>query len=476
MLDDIARRFESIAPAVDFWSLRIVNDRRECVSVRQDVVQPVDNRRSLGALISVIDGEGAGYGATCDLTDSGLAAAARMALEWARRSVGLSLLKSRQIPRPGISGAYETPVKRAWEEVSLDDKIGWLTDASRHLKAADTIVDWLASLDYQRMEILLVNSLSARISQSFKFLTPGLRAVANEGSETQRRSFGFDLACQGGLEMLDGVDLSREARRVSEEALQLLHAPACPAGRMDVLLMPGQMILQIHESIGHPLELDRILGDERNFAGGSFVTPEMFGSYQYGSEHLNVTFDPRRAQQLASYAFDDEGTKAERQYLIQYGILMRPLGGATSQARAGLPGTASARASHWNRPPVDRMANLNLEPGRHSQQELIAAVERGVLMETNRSWSIDDRRNKFQFGCEWGRVIEDGELKGVIKNPNYRGISATFWRNLSHVGDESTHQVMGVRTCGKGEPNQVIQVGHASPACVFKDVDVFSTA
>jgi predicted Zn-dependent protease len=237
--------------------------------------------------------------------------------------------------------------------------------------------------------------------------------------------------------------------------------------------MPDQMILQIHESIGHPLELDRILGDERNFAGTSFVTPDMFGSYRYGSDLLNVTFDPTRPEELASYAFDDEGTPAQKVHLIRNGILERPLGGAISQARAGLPGVANARADSWNRPPIDRMANLNLEPGDASLEAMIASIGRGVLMETNCSWSIDDSRNKFQFGCERGRVIENGKLGAVVKNPNYRGISANFWRSLRMVGNADTLRVLGTPYCGKGEPAQIIRVGHATPACVFGDVDVF---
>ena len=242
---------------------------------------------------------------------------------------------------------------------------------------------------------------------------------------------------------------------------------------LDLLLLPGQMILQIHESIGHPLELDRILGDERNYAGTSFVSLDMFGGYRYGSELLNVTFDPGIAQEMASYAFDDEGTPAERSYLIRDGILERPLGGAVSQARAEMAGVANARACDWNRPVIDRMANLNLEPGTRSLDELIGSIEYGVLMETNRSWSIDDSRNKFQFGCELGRLIENGELKGLLRNPNYRGISATFWRNLAAVGDAGSFEVWGTPYCGKGEPNQMVQVGHASPACVFRDVEIF---
>ncbi len=199
----------------------------------------------------------------------------------------------------------------------------------------------------------------------------------------------------------------------------------------------------------------------------------MFGSYQYGSELLNVCFDPTVAGELASYAFDDEGQAAAREYIIREGLLLRPLGGRSSQQRAGLAGVANARASSWSRPPIDRMANLNLEPGSSSFDEMVSSIERGIYMETNCSWSIDDSRNKFQFGCEWARLIEGGELGSVVKKPNYRGISATFLQNLKAVGGESTFQVMGTPFCGKGEPNQAIRVGHASPACVFGDVDVF---
>ena len=302
----------------------------------------------------------------------------------------------------------------------------------------------------------------------------GAVQVANAGSQTQIRTGGGARgARQGGLEQLELLGFTEQGKRVAEEALILLEAPECPAGRMDLLLMPSQMALQIHESIGHPLELDRILGDERNYAGTSFVSLDMFGRYRYGSTLLNVTFDPACGGEAACYSFDDEGTPAERVHLIREGVLQRPLGGAISQARAGLAGTANARACDWDRPPIDRMANLNIEPGQGNLGELAAGIERGVLMDTNRSWSIDDSRNKFQFGCELGRLVEDGELKGVVRNPNYRGVSATFWRSLSAVGERADFELHGVTNCGKGEPNQMIHVGHASPPCVFRDVEVF---
>jgi predicted Zn-dependent protease len=284
----------------------------------------------------------------------------------------------------------------------------------------------------------------------------------------------FDKSQQGGLEVLDRAALDARCEVLADEVVTLLAAPNCPSERLDLVLSPDQMMLQIHESIGHPLELDRILGDERNYAGRSFVTLDMFGTYRYGSDLLNVTFDPSRAEQHASYGFDDDGARAEKAYVIRGGVLERPLGGTFSQARAhGIAGTANARATSWNRPPIDRMANLNVEAGTSTLADIVAGTERGILMTTNRSWSIDDSRNKFQFGCEKGQLISQGRLTQVVKNPNYRGISATFWRNLTAVGDASTVEVMGTPFCGKGEPNQIIRVGHASPVCRFSDVDVF---
>lgn len=475
MLEVIAGEFARTAPAAEFWSLRLHDARSESVTVRQGIAQPPAAHRSLGAMVTVVDGGGIGYAATSDLTRSGLARAGELARHWAQRTARLALLSPTQVPRCAHRGQYGGRAERPWEGLHTADRLSLVHEVSRALPVHPRIVDWVASVTYRVTDVVLATSAGGLTEQTFHYIHPYLLAVANEGSHTQRRSHGRDAARQGGLEQLEPLGFTPAmAARIAEEAMALLDAPDCPTGTLDVLLMPSQMILQIHESIGHPLELDRILGDERNYAGRSFVTPDMFGSYRYGSELLNVTFDPGRPEQVASYGWDDEGTPAARETLIHRGILQRPLGGASSQARANLPGVANARASDWNRPPIDRMANLNLEPGESSFEALIGFIGRGVLMDTNRSWSIDDSRNKFQFGCEYGRLIEDGVLKGPVKNPNYRGISATFWRSLSGVGGPEQLQVLGVGTCGKGEPNQAIHVGHAAPPCVFRDVNVFS--
>ena len=381
------------------------------------------------------------------------------------------------LPEITERGEYRSHAAIPWNDVPLADRIALLQSVSESLEIDDRILDWKTSLSNAQVDTVLVGNHGGILRQSFSYIVPEIRVVANDANDTQVRTFGgHGYARQGGFEVLEALGFSSAGPRVAEQAVELLEAPQCPTRITDLVLAPDQMILQIHESIGHPLELDRILGDERNYAGTSFVTPEMFGSYQYGSKLLNVSFDPTRAGEFAGYGFDDEGTRAIKEYIIKEGVLLRPLGGLSSQARAGMPGVANSRASGWNRPPIDRMANINLESGASSFDEMIRSVEQGVYMETNCSWSIDDSRNKFQFGCEYARIIRDGELGEVVRKPNYRGVSTTFWRNLKAVGNETTVEVLGTPNCGKGEPNQVIRVGHASPTCLFAAVEVFGGA
>ena len=474
MFESAEAHFRKAVPAVDFCSMRLISERSEMLTVRQDVLQPVTNSEDRGAMLTVWSNGGMGYAATSDLSHEGISRAIDDACRWAQGNAAHSLVDFSKIVMEPPSGEYAALESKPWQAASLSEKIDLLRHESARLKIDPRIVDWDASLWHTDVEALYLTADGGRVQQSFRTLVPSLSATANDGPDTQTRTFGGRGYCrQGGLEILDLLGFHEAAPRIAEESIQLLMAPNCPDGTMDLLLAPDQMILQIHESIGHPLELDRILGDERNYAGTSFVTPSMFGSYRYGSDLLNVTFDPTQPEAFASYGFDDDGQRAEKAYLIRNGILQRALGGLVSQVRADVPGVATSRACSWNRPPIDRMANLNLEPGETGLDAMIGAVERGIFMRTNCSWSIDDSRNKFQFGCEWGQLVKDGRLTTVVKKPNYRGISATFWRNLALVGNRSTLEIMGTPFCGKGEPNQAIRVGHASPACLFTDVEVF---
>ena len=478
-LQEVARRFRRIAPAIDQCTIRIVEESSILTSVRRDVPEPVARSTDLGAMVTVARGDGVGYAATSDLSEAGLKAAADRAVQWARASRGrsvfegapLRLATTEKFHSNGGSGLDWTPAER----------IDLLRRESAGCRIDDRIVDWQASLWTVRSRQLLAAAGGEDVFQEHEFAIPALHVAASNRQLTQVRSWGGrnNGLCQKGSarQVTERSGFAGAGGRTAEEALQLLAAPNCPTGTLDLLLMPDQMMLQIHESIGHPLELDRILGDERNYAGTSFVTPEMFGSYPYGSPLLNITFDPTRPEEFATFTFDDEGSRARRQHLIRDGILLQPLGGALSRQRmprAGWDGfVATARASSWNRAPIDRMSNLNLEPGSSTFEQMVSSIDDGLLMQTNASWSIDDSRNKFQFGCEWGRRIRGGRLGEVVRNPNYRGVSATFWRSLTMVGNASTVQVLGTPFCGKGEPNQVIRVGHASPACKFTQVAVF---
>jgi len=481
--DSLSVRFRRLAPAVDYCSLRVVEEVAETTSVRQNVAEPGRSSIDRGAMVTVLDGDGIGYAASSDLSDAGLSAAIARARDWARASRGRSVFGGQAVRLPQPNGRYASPTARP-VALTKAQRIDLLMAESKGASFDPRIVDWAASLWTVQSTQLLVTADGGEALHRFDFTIPALHATAHADGLTQTRSWGgrYNGYCQqGGAEVIERSGFVGSGRRTAEDALQLLAAPNCPSGTMDLVLMPDQMMLQIHESIGHPLELDRILGDERNYAGTSFVTLDMFGSYRYGSELLNVTYDPTVADEFASFACDDEGTAARREYLIRDGVLVRPLGGTSSLARArgqrhDLEGVATTRACAWNRPPIDRMSNLNVEPGDATVEQMIAATELGVLMKTNCSWSIDDSRNKFQFGCEWGQTIRDGKLAEVVRNPNYRGISATFWRALAMVGNRATVEVMGTPYCGKGEPNQAIRVGHASPACRFTGVDVFGAA
>lgn len=464
--------------SADLTVFRYQNEKTTTRSVRDDLPDTNQIQSTEGLMIEVLKDGMLASASTADFRPEALQKAWEIAFNRAQ-----SLSKYRIFPfevnfRPASKGRFQSPIQKSFSTLSPSDINEILHRCQSLLKRSPKIVKRESIARTVESENLIVSTHGAEVDQTFYLISADHIATAQEGSITQTRSDEGFLArsFQGGFEIFDESDLDSRIIRIAEQALELLSAEECPEETADLILMPDQMMLQIHESIGHPLEYDRILGDERNYAGFSFVKPEDFGTLQYGSEHLNVTFNPDIASEFASYAFDDAGNPANRTHLIQNGRLLQGLGGLESQARLGLPGVANMRAQSWNRPPIDRMANLNVEPGTFSIEDMIAATKRGVLMESNRSWSIDDFRRKFQFGCEYGRWIEDGKIVKTVRNPGYRGSSLSFWRSLAQVGGADTFRVRGTPYCGKGEPNQVIRVGHASPACRFQNVEIFGGA
>lgn len=470
---DLKKIVNEINPGVEFISLREVGRSSKIHFVRNEVIEGVTRHFDHGIMIEVFINGQFGYAATDDLTLSSLKKTAMKAKELAQIASQKSLYHFTLDHRPVVKGDYTSPHEIGLEQYRVQEYHDLLVHASRQMAINDKIISRSTGIVVNEMETHLVSNLGHDVHQKIMRVTLGASCIANDSTGSQTRSFGWDVNEQTGLEKLKRDKYLMSVQKIAEEANELLTAEECPTGAMDLLLDPDQMYLQIHESIGHPLELDRILGDERNYAGWSFVKPHDFGNLQYGSPIMNVTFDPTVHGQNASYAFDDIGAKATREFIIQDGKLKRGLGSLESQARLAIPGVSSQRATSWNRPPIDRMANLNLEPGDSSLEQMISSIENGVWMKSNKSWSIDDYRNKFQFGCEYGKLIKDGKVVKTIKNPNYRGITVPFWNSLKMVGDESTFVVGGLGSCGKGEPNQIMFVGHASPVCLFSNVEVF---
>jgi predicted Zn-dependent protease len=465
---DLSSALNAINVSADWIGLREVKETKTFRSIRD--VNPQSNARvdSHGVMVEVLKNGQFGYAATNDLTISGINRAAVKAANNADYASNKSLFKFTPDVRPKAVGSYQSPFVK--DALSLSP--GQINDV---LISSDKVISASSMAMIVETEFNYVCTNGSESNQNFLILITDQSVNVKDGNVIQRRSMGR-MGHQMGLEVLDEDVVMQNCEKILSEALELLNAEECPNETMDIVIAPSQMVLQIHESIGHPLEVDRILGDERNYAGWSFVRLEDFGKLQYGSDIMNVTFDPTIANEMASYMFDDGGMKAKKEYLIKNGVLMRGLGGMESQARSNTPAVANFRASSWNRAPIDRMANINLEPGDSSLEDMIGSIERGLYVETNKSWSIDDYRNKFQFGMEYGKMIENGKLTKTVKNPNYRGVTTPFWNNLKMVGNKSTFEVFGTPNCGKGEPNQVIRVGHATPACLFENIEVFGGA
>jgi predicted Zn-dependent protease len=428
-----------------------------------------------GIMVEVLHNGQFAYAASSDTTESGVKRSFDRAMELAELARSHNLYEFEDTVRPPNRGHYQSHFHHSLEQLSPADVQDALIEITTRLKCHDKIIETQASALISQVEVEFASSNGSDWRQEFSFVTRDFSCTAQGNGDFQKRSLGAE-ARQWGAESLDVSVLEEDITRVAEQAVELLDAEECPTGQYDALLMPDQLYLQVHESIGHPLELDRILGDERNYAGWSFIKAEDFGALQYGSSLLNVSFDPGVVGEMASYRFDDAGTNAEKHLLISEGKLVRGIGGIESQIRSNIPGVACSRACSWNRPPMDRMGNINIEPGNSSPQEMIAAMEHGIIMHTNRSWSIDDYRNKFQFGCEYAQLVENGVITKTLKNPNYHGVTTPFWNKLAMVGNADSSRIWGSPYCGKGEPNQAIRVGHAVPACLFKDLDVFGGA
>ncbi len=467
--------FKKYRGLADFVAFKKIHEHTRDLSVRNGKPDNIRSFDDSGILIEIMRDGHIGYGATCQLTVEGIKSAFDQALKITEAAAKHSVYKFQENIRPSANGEYISARQKSLDQISTAEIYDFLKTTSLKLKSSDQIITATSDAMIIECDQKYISSNGSDFHQNFNIVINSLSATAQSGSETQTRSLhgGRGNCRQIGAEHFNIQNALFECENISREAIELLTAENCPTETCDLILAPDQMLLQIHESIGHPLELDRILGDERNFAGWSFVQPNDFGKLQYGSPLMNVDFDPTVSDEMASYKFDEIGHLAEKKSLIKNGILQAGLGSLESQIRSGLSGVANARSSSWNRAPIDRMANINLQGGDLTLNEMISKISRGVIMFANRSWSIDDYRRKFQFGCEYGKLIENGQITKTLKNPNYRSVTIPFWNSLAGLTKPDTVETYGSPYCGKGEPSQIIRVGHSSPYAMFKNIEVF---
>lgn len=455
---------------------RHVHTRSEHGSVLNGHVEEVAANESEGIGVRVRIGGAWGFAATRDVTAAGAerALAAALAIAQAQPAAPAAPLASAGEP---ARGHWEGPCEQDPFAVSLDDRLAHLFAAEELIRGDERIVRAWAGCTLVRTTKAFASTEGAACTQALTECGGGIQAYAVGDGELQVRSYpnahGGNVAAAG-WEHLLALDLAAHAPRVAQEAVALLRAPACPEQVTTLVIDGEQVALQVHESIGHALELDRILLGEASYAGTSFVTPADLGTLRYGSEHLNITADATSPGGLGSFGWDDEGVAGRRTPLIERGVLRATLSNRESAAAIGLAQSGgAARADGFARQPIVRMTNVNLEPGSAGTlEDLIAGTDHGLYVESNRSWSIDDRRWQFQFACEVGREIRNGRLGRLLRNPSYAGITPRFWGSLDAVCSAPEWRLWGLTNCGKGEPGQAMHVSHGAAPARFCDVQV----
>ncbi|HSL11433.1 MAG TPA: TldD/PmbA family protein [Actinomycetota bacterium] len=459
----------------DVADARVGTDETEAITVRDGAMEGVDRSTSTGIGIRVLVGGRWGFAATARLDEGDIEATAALAVRIAHAAARLPGDAVRLSPVEPVRDAWATPVGRDPFSVPLDEKIDLLQRATGIARAQPGVTYAEAFLDLFRRTTAFASSDGAAIDQTITNAGAGLAATAVGDDDVQRRSYpdsfrGHHRAA--GWEHIEALDLPGEAERVGREAVELLHAPGCPSTLTTLVLDANQMELQIHESVGHPTELDRVLGMELAFAGGSFLTPDDLGHLRYASPLVTIVADATLPEGLGTFGYDDEGVPAQRTPLIEDGILAGFLTNRETAPTIGAASNATARADGWTHLPLIRMTNISIEPREGTLDEIVGDTADGIFMSTNTSWSIDDHRINFQFGCEYARRIEGGKLTDLYKNPNYAGITPEFWGSCDAVGGPASFVVYGTPNCGKGQPGQTARVGHGAAPARFRGVQV----
>lgn len=461
-----------------YADVRIEKIEDENISVSKGTVDPIEHTISSGIGIRVIKDGAWGFAATDNLSESSIRSKAKLAVEIAEASALVNKSPVELSPLKSAKGQYESSYEVDPFAISLDEKISFLLEIDNTiatLGGGNNINSRDCFAGFRKRHKYFASSEGADISQTLIHTGAGLSlGMMKSHRERYERSFPSSSGQHEskGYELLKELKMKEAIPRLIEEIKMLESAEKCPAKETTLLLSGDQVSLQMHESIGHALELDRVFGSERNFSGISFATPENLNKLKYASDIVTVTSDPTVPHGLSSYGYDDEGVPAYPAELIKDGILVNYLSSRETAARIGKVSTAAMRANSWSNVPIVRITNINLAPGDKSFERLLSEIDDGIYMDTVKSWSIDDERKYFQFGCEIGWLIEGGKLGAPIKNPTYSGCTTDFWNKCTGIANRDSYRIWGTPNCGKGQPGQNARTAQGASPARFEGIEI----
>jgi TldD protein len=472
----------AIQRGATYADVRVVNDRGRALATKNGKIGNASDSRSQGFNVRVLVDGAWGFASSADLSRASVESTAAQAIAIARASAKVKQKDVQLVPEKAVTANWTTPHKIDPFSISIEQNLDLLHKVDAELRSIKGVTLAETNMNFRREEIWFFSSAGANIHQTKVTTGAGYVAYSFAGSEIQKRSYPNSFGGQWqnkGYELIDELKLVENARRIGEEAVALHSADQCPQGVFDIILESSQLGLQIHESVGHPIELDRVLGMEANFAGTSFLTLDKLRTLKYGSELVNVVADARQEHGpgLGTFAFDDEGVPAQCTPIISNGLFTGYLSSRETAALIGLQRSGGTlRAESWNRLPMIRMTNISILPGEKplTGEQLISSTDHGILFQTNRSWSIDDKRYNFQFGTEIGWEIKNGKRARMLKNPSYSGITTEFWNSMDAICSRDEWTLWGTPNCGKGQPQQVMGTGHGAAPARFRKVKVGS--
>jgi TldD protein len=459
---------------------RIVESRLRALTTKNGRVGHASESESLGIGVRVIADGAWGFAASADLSRAAIEKTAARAVAIAKASATVKRQNVQLAPEPAAAADWTTPYKIDPFTTSVEQNLTLLLKVDSEMRVVPGVTLAETGMNFAREESWFLSTEGVDIHQTKYATGAGYTAYAFAGSEIQKRSYPNSFGGQWqnrGYELIEEMKLVENARRIGEEAVALHKADQCPEGEFTMILDGSQLGLQIHESIGHPIELDRVLGMEANFAGTSFLTLDKLRHLRYGSDLVNVVADARQEHGpgLGTFAYDDEGVAAQSTPIITCGEFTGYLSSRETAHTIGATRSGGTlRAEGWNRLPIIRMTNISILPGGKplTLEQLIADTDHGIFMETNKSWSIDDKRYNFQFGCEIGWEIRSGKRVRMVKNPSYSGITTEFWNSMDAICSRDEWTLWGTPNCGKGQPQQVVGTGHGASPARFRKIKV----